>query len=76
MALWKVLELAETRHIRPSLVVGLPVGFVGSDESKQALLESGLCSITNIRPRGGSDVAAAAVNSLAILARKRVKDDQ
>ena len=74
-ALWKILELAETHNIRPAVVVGLPVGFVGAAESKQALLESDLCSITNVGPRGGSAVAAAAVNALAILARKRMEDD-
>ena len=65
-ALWKILELAETRNIKPAVVVGIPVGFVGAAESKQALLESGLCYITNIGARGGSPVAAAAVNALAI----------
>jgi precorrin-8X/cobalt-precorrin-8 methylmutase len=74
-ALWKILELAEMHNIRPAVVVGLPVGFVGAAESKQALLESDLCSITNIGPRGGSAVAAAAVNALAILARENLKHD-
>jgi precorrin-8X/cobalt-precorrin-8 methylmutase len=69
-ALWKVLELAETRGVVPAVVVGLPVGFVGAAESKQALLDSELCYITNVGPRGGSPVAAAAVNALAITARK------
>ena len=66
-AIWKLLELVETRGVAPALVVGLPVGFVGAAESKQALLESGLCYVTNIGPRGGTPVAAAAVNALAIL---------
>ena len=65
-ALWKILELADRRGIIPALVVGIPVGFVGAAESKQALLESDLCYITNIGPRGGSPIAAAAVNALAI----------
>ena len=68
-AIWKLLELVETRGVRPGLVVGLPVGFVGAAESKQALLESGLCYVTNVGPRGGTPVAAAAVNALAILAK-------
>jgi precorrin-8X/cobalt-precorrin-8 methylmutase len=67
-ALWKVLELARGGP-RPALVVGLPVGFVGARESKQALFESDLCYITNVGPRGGSPVAAAAVNALATLDR-------
>jgi len=68
-ALWKVLELAQTGRARPAVVVGLPVGFVGAAESKQALLESDLCYVTNIGPRGGSPVAAAAVNAIALAAR-------
>lgn len=48
----------------PVLVVGLPVGFVGAAESKEALLESGLPAIANRGPKGGSAVAAAALNAL------------
>ena len=66
-ALWKVLELVRNGGPRPALVVGLPVGFVGAREAKAALLESDLCYITNLGPRGGSPVAAAAVNALAML---------
>jgi precorrin-8X/cobalt-precorrin-8 methylmutase len=66
-ALWKIMELARNGGPRPAVVVGLPVGFVGARESKLALLESGLCYITNTSPRGGSPVAAAAVNALAML---------
>jgi precorrin-8X/cobalt-precorrin-8 methylmutase len=49
---------------RPALVVGLPVGFVGAAESKDALLGSGLPGIVNRGPKGGSAVAAAALNAL------------
>ena len=69
-ALWKIMELARNGGPRPALVVGLPVGFVGARESKLALWESDLCSITNTSPRGGSPVAAAAVNALATLAEE------
>jgi len=64
-ALWKVMEIAENGGPRPALVVGVPVGFVGALESKEALLESGLCYITNVSNRGGSPVAASIVNALA-----------
>ncbi len=70
-ALWKVMELARNGGHRPALVVGLPVGFVGARESKLALWESDLCSITNTSPRGGSSVAAAAVNALATLGEEK-----
>ena len=49
---------------RPALVVGLPVGFVGAAESKQALRESGLPAVSNVSEKGGSAVAAAALNAL------------
>ncbi len=48
----------------PALVVGLPVGFVGAAESKGKLLESGLPAVANRGPKGGSAVAAAALNAL------------
>jgi precorrin-8X/cobalt-precorrin-8 methylmutase len=51
-------------------VVGLPVGYVGAAESKAALWAGDLrpIAVTNVGPRGGSPVAAAAVNALARLA--------
>lgn len=48
----------------PALIVGLPVGFVGAAEAKAALAASGLPCLTNRGERGGSAVAAAAVNAL------------
>ena len=49
---------------RPALVIGLPVGFVGAAESKQALRDSGLPAVSNVSEKGGSAVAAAALNAL------------
>jgi precorrin-8X/cobalt-precorrin-8 methylmutase len=59
-ALFELLAL----DVAPALVVGLPVGFVGAAESKDALVESGLPAIANRGPKGGSAVAAAALNAL------------
>ena len=59
-ALFELLEM----DARPALVVGLPVGFVGAAESKEALIGSGLPAVTNRGPKGGSAVAAAALNAL------------
>ena len=58
--------LAELVALRPdpALVIGLPVGFVGAVEAKQALRESGLPAVSNRSEKGGSAVAAAAVNAL------------
>jgi precorrin-8X/cobalt-precorrin-8 methylmutase len=59
-ALLEILDIEAS----PALVVGLPVGFVGAAESKEKLLESGLPAIANRGPKGGSAVAAAALNAL------------
>jgi precorrin-8X/cobalt-precorrin-8 methylmutase len=48
----------------PALVIGLPVGFVGAVEAKQALRDSGLPAVTNISEKGGAAVAVAALNAL------------
>jgi precorrin-8X/cobalt-precorrin-8 methylmutase len=59
-----LFELLDLPDVEPALVVGLPVGFVGAAESKEKLLQSGLPAITNRGPKGGSAVAAAALNAL------------
>jgi len=69
-ALFELLRLIETGAAKPALIIGLPVGFVGAEESKNALASGGhdIPFITNIGRKGGSNVAAAVVNALAILA--------
>lgn len=59
-ALAELLTLAAA----PALVIGLPVGFVGAVESKEALRASGLPAVTNRSEKGGAAVAAAALNAL------------
>jgi precorrin-8X/cobalt-precorrin-8 methylmutase len=58
------LEQLLTMDAKPALVVGLPVGFVGAVESKEALRISGYPAISNVSEKGGSAVAAAALNAL------------
>jgi len=72
-ALFALLELHAAGAVRPAAVVGLPVGYVGAAESKDALWGSSLrpLAITNSGVRGGSPAAAGAVNALARLARAR-----
>lgn len=69
-ALFELLRLVESGSAKPALIVGLPVGFVGAEESKNALASGthDIPFITNIGRKGGSNVAAAVVNALAILA--------
>ena len=59
-----LVELLEHPPRAPALVIGLPVGFVGAAEAKAALLESPLPAVANRAEKGGSAVAAAAVNAL------------
>jgi precorrin-8X/cobalt-precorrin-8 methylmutase len=65
-ALMELLRILKANNIRPALVVGVPVGFVGAAESKDALMASGLEYISTSGRKGGSTVAAAIVNALAI----------
>lgn len=68
-ALLRLLELIQGKAVIPSLVIGMPVGFVQAEESKQALLESEGIPFILIRGRkGGSALAAAALNALAGMA--------
>lgn len=67
-ALLRLVELIGRGVTRPSLVIGLPVGFVNAAESKAELLETDIPSIANVGRKGGSNVAAAVVNALLILA--------
>ncbi|SCB73643.1 precorrin-8X methylmutase [Kosakonia oryzendophytica] len=59
-ALFRLLE----HKAQVSGVVGVPVGFVGAEESKEALVESGLPAIAARGRKGGSNVAAAIINAL------------
>ncbi|KKM13084.1 hypothetical protein SY88_00570 [Clostridiales bacterium PH28_bin88] len=63
-ALFQVIEMIKAGMVHPALVVGTPVGFVGAAESKQVLEELSIPFITLRGTKGGSAVAAAAVNAL------------
>jgi precorrin-8X/cobalt-precorrin-8 methylmutase len=64
-ALFRLLEIIAAGAPRPAAIIGMPVGFIGAAESKEALLESGLPAIVVRGRKGGSAMAAAAVNALA-----------
>lgn len=72
-ALAMLLDLHEAGLLTPAAVVGVPVGYVGAAHAKKRLWESSLAevSITNSGERGGSPVAAAAVNAIVRLAESR-----
>ena len=67
-ALFRLLEtLNDAPELRPAAILAFPVGFVGAATSKLALVEAGLDVpfVTLLGRRGGSAMAAAAVNSLS-----------
>ncbi|WP_436497688.1 precorrin-8X methylmutase [Actinokineospora sp. HUAS TT18] len=64
-ALFRLLEMID-EGARPAAVLGLPVGFIGAAESKEALAEHGSVPYLVVRGRrGGSAMAVAAVNAIA-----------
>lgn len=66
-ALFRLLEMLDEGVPKPALILGFPVGFVGAAESKAALAENsrGVPFLTIHGRRGGSAMAAAAVNALS-----------
>jgi precorrin-8X/cobalt-precorrin-8 methylmutase len=65
-ALFHFLEMLGEVEQRPAAVIGIPVGFVGAAESKRALAEDGRVPYLTVHGRrGGSAMAAAAVNAVA-----------
>ncbi len=66
-ALFRLLELIDAGAPAPAAVLGGPVGFVGSAQSKQALIDDprGMQYLVVTGRRGGSAMAAAAVNAIA-----------
>jgi len=68
-ALFEILRLHAAGLIGSPLIIGVPVGFVSTVESKMALMRAhDLPWISNIGPKGGSAVAASIVNALLELA--------
>ena len=63
-ALLEVLELVKNGEIKVSSVIGVPVGFVGAAESKNALQNTEIPYLVTEGPKGGTPVAVAAANSL------------
>jgi len=64
-ALFRLLEMLAAGAPAPAAIIGMPVGFVGAAESKDALLASGRPALVMRGRKGGSAMAAAAVNALA-----------
>jgi precorrin-8X/cobalt-precorrin-8 methylmutase len=67
-ALFELLRLAAAGEVNPALVVGVPVGFVGALESKEALCRSELPYVCCRGRKGGSAIAATILNALMLQA--------
>ena len=69
-ALFRLLELLADGAPKPAAILGMPVGFVGAAESKEALAAAAPVPFATVRGRlGGSAITAAAVNALALKAK-------
>jgi len=65
-ALFRVLEILDEGAPLPAVVIGVPVGFVGAAEAKRALAQDRRVPFLVVHGRrGGSAIAAAAINALA-----------
>lgn len=63
-AVWQAMDLFEKDELNVKAIVGVPVGFVGAADSKEALKNSNIPNIITQGPKGGTPIAVACVNSL------------
>ncbi|GGN67043.1 precorrin-8X methylmutase [Nocardia rhizosphaerihabitans] len=65
-ALFHLLDMLDAGAPKPAAVIGIPVGFIGAAESKQALIDFGGIEFLTVRGRrGGSAITASALNAIA-----------
>ncbi|WP_446222700.1 precorrin-8X methylmutase [Nocardia sp. IBHARD005] len=65
-ALFHLLDMLDAGAPRPAAIIGIPVGFIGAAESKQALIDFGGIEYLTVRGRrGGSAITASALNAMA-----------
>lgn len=67
-ALFELCAMIKRGELKPALVIGTPVGFVGAKESKEMLVETPVPYVTITGTRGGSTIAVAALNALLKMA--------
>ena len=70
-ALYEVIKMVRENAVKPALIIGIPVGFVSSVESKEELLSIDVPYITNKGRKGGSTVAASIINALFSIYRNK-----
>src|SRR5207245_3243384 len=71
-ALLEVIQMIKEGLELPSLVIGIPVGFVCASESKEELRTLDIPYITNLGRKGGSPCASAIVNALYIILKEKL----
>ena len=71
----KVFALAEQGLVEADAVIGVPVGFINVEESKEELLQSGLPALVNLGRKGGSTIVVAIINAIIYQLREVVTDD-
>jgi precorrin-8X/cobalt-precorrin-8 methylmutase len=72
-ALLQLISMIKEDRARPSLVVGIPVGFVSALESKKELLHTSVPSVTNIGRKGGSAAASSIMNALMLIHKTKIQ---
>ena len=70
-ALYEVIRMVDEGVVKPSLIIGIPVGFVAAVESKEELVNVNVPYITNKGRKGGSTVAGSIINALLGIYRER-----
>lgn len=63
-ALFRLLQRVDEKKAEPALVIGVPVGYVGAADSKEALRQYTIPQLSTIGTKGGSNVAASVVNAI------------
>ncbi len=72
-ALLEILNMAEEGKLNPSLVIGVPVGFVGAAESKDELMARNVPYISTRGRKGGSTVAVAIMNAILYMLQEEAR---
>ncbi len=70
-ALYELIRMVKENSAKPALIIGIPVGFVSSAESKDELARTNVPYITNKGRKGGSTVAASIINALFSIYRDK-----
>lgn len=70
-ALFEAIDLVENKGMKVRSIIGVPVGFVGAAESKDALRKTKIPNIITEGPKGGTPVAVAVANSIIALSKEK-----